>query len=30
MNIKSTASASVRTLMLPDGSPPQVHEYQKN
>jgi len=26
LNIKTTASGSVRTLMLPDGSPPHVHE----
>jgi hypothetical protein len=29
LNIKTTASASVRTLMLPAGSPARVHEYGK-
>jgi hypothetical protein len=28
--IKTTASVSVRTLMLPDGSPPRVHEHEKS
>jgi hypothetical protein len=28
LNTKTTASASVRTLMLPNGFPPQVHEHE--